>query len=145
MVNRLIKRNVIAVDFDGSLADNSVVNFNNYRSDLLGKPIDLMVNRVKEWLAKGIKVVIFTARVHPSHGKKEVVKAEKAIKKWCLDVFGCELEVTCMKDPIFMEIWDDRAIGLVENTGMIATPDISKFFCTISCSDAICIKHDITQ
>ena len=108
---------VIAVDLDRTLADGSVIDVNNYRSDLIGKPITPMVQRVNAWLTAGRKVVIFTARVHPRYGLAEVVIAEKAIKEWCIEVFGVELEVTCMKDPLFCEIWDDRSISIEPDTG----------------------------
>ena len=117
MTTVLTPDTVIAIDLDRTLADGSVVDVNNYRSDLIGNPIALNVERVKAWLAAGRKVVIFTARVHPRYGLAEVVIAEKAIKEWCIEVFGVELEVTCMKDPLFCEIWDDRSISIEPDTG----------------------------
>jgi hypothetical protein len=120
MTTVLTPDTVIAIDLDRTLADGSVVDVNNYRSDLIGNPIALNVERVKAWLAAGRKVVIFTARVHPRHGLAEVVIAEKAIKEWCVNVFGRELEVTCMKDPLFCEIWDDKAVRVIPETGVIS-------------------------
>jgi hypothetical protein len=109
-----------AVDLDGTLADDSVIDMMGYKPELIGPPIPAMVKRVKVWLDKGTKVVIFTARVHPGHGLAEAAMAEKAIKEWCMEVFGRELEVTCMKDPAFGEIWDDKAVRVDSNNGTIS-------------------------
>lgn len=109
-----------AVDLDGTLANDSVIDMMGYKPELIGPPIPAMVKRVKTWLAKGVKVVIFTARVHPGHGLAEVVMAENAIKEWCMNVFGQELEVTCMKDPAFEEIWDDKVVRVDSNNGTIS-------------------------
>lgn len=107
-----------AVDFDGTLA-----TYGEYDPDLqpdeLGEPIPAMVNRVKKWLAQGDEVVILTARVYPDFkGKYEA--ARKAIEEWCVQVFGQPLEVTCMKDPMFSEIWDDKAVRVNKNTGLVS-------------------------
>jgi hypothetical protein len=117
----LAPSNVKAVDLDGTLANDAVISMTDYRSDVIGNPIQQMVNRVKAWLDRGDKVVIFTARVHPKHGLAEVAIAEKAIKEWCLKVFGIELEVTCMKDPMFNEIWDDKGVRVVQDTGEVSS------------------------
>jgi len=71
-------------------------------------------------MAQGDEVVIFTARVHPSKGE-DALLSEMAIKEWCLKVFGRELEVTCMKDPRMKCIYDDRAVSVSPNSGMIMT------------------------
>lgn len=103
------------VDFDGTLAV-----YKDFEGvDVLGEPIPVMVERVRRWLSKGDDVVIFTARVHPDNGDEAQVSAD-AIRKWCLEQFGVELEVTCMKDPKMMEIWDDKAVRVEENTGLVS-------------------------
>jgi len=101
----------IAVDLDGTLMvwqDNGVT---------MGAPIMVMVNRVKGWLAKGQEVRVFTARI--SH-KDEEFKNEvvKAIKQWCVENIGQELEVTNVKDFHCIQIWDDKAVRVIKNTGM---------------------------
>jgi hypothetical protein len=85
----------IAVDCDGTLAQWND-NDPNYEPGKIGEPITAMVERVKQWLDEGVEVVIFTARVHPNSGEDAEV-ARKAIQAWTLEVFGRELEVTCMK------------------------------------------------
>ena len=61
----------IAVDFDGTLAQ--------YDGTLkLGKPIPAMCERVKNWVAEGYEVRIFTARVaSTSVGRADLGKLGK--------------------------------------------------------------------
>jgi hypothetical protein len=102
------------VDFDGTLAFYETFE----GPDVLGEPIPEMVERVKRWLAQGDDVAICTARVHPSHGDEASV-SEVAIRNWCVEHLGQELEVTCMKDPLMEEIWDDRAVRVTANEGTV--------------------------
>jgi hypothetical protein len=102
----------IGVDLDKTLAV-----YDTFRGeDHIGEPIPLMVWRVKQWLSEGIVVKIFTARAsEPDPAKK--LKTLEAIAKWSLNVFGTSLPVTCVKDYGCIEIWDDRAIQIIPNTG----------------------------
>jgi hypothetical protein len=118
---RLKESNVIAVDLDATLADDSVISMEDYKPYLIGDPVPLMVDRVKEWLRQGKEVVILTARVHPTHGLAENALTEKAIKEWCVKHIGKELLVTCEKSPMFCEIWDDKAVRIVKNRGIISS------------------------
>jgi len=103
------------VDFDGTLAE-----YHGFVGpDVLGDPIPEMVERVRRWLAQDDDVVIVTARAHPSHGDETQIAVD-AIREWCVNVFGRELEVTCMKDPEMEQIWDDRAVRVDDNTGHIS-------------------------
>lgn len=98
----------IGVDLDGTLAEYHQWEAMTY----IGPPIELMVNRVKEWLNKGMTVKIFTARaVEPL--------AIPYIEKWCEEHIGQVLEVTNVKDLGMIELWDDRAIRVEKNTGKI--------------------------
>lgn len=99
----------IGVDFDGTLCEYHGWKANGER---LGKPIPLMVNRVKKWIKEGKCVKIMTAR---AEDKKEVAK----IEKWCYTYIGVKLEVTNKKDYSMIELWDDRAIRVEFNTGKI--------------------------
>lgn len=114
------------VDFDGTLA-----HYRNFKgAGVLGAPIPLMVDRVKRWLAEGKDVRIFTARVwHPDVTSKvsetefnsrcaEAREARAAIKAWCIEHVGQELPITCEKDYGMLELWDDRAVQVIKNTGM---------------------------
>lgn len=108
------------VDFDGTLATyEGGINPDQWMGVTnLGKPVPAMVERVKRWLAQGDDVAIVTARAHPELEDHEL--GIEAIKKWCVEVFGQELEVTCMKDAMMLEMWDDRAIRVEMNTGAVS-------------------------
>jgi hydroxymethylpyrimidine pyrophosphatase-like HAD family hydrolase len=101
----------VGVDLDGTLADHD----DNWDGGI-GKPIEHMVARVKRWLAAGVTVRILTARVHPDWDQDH--KHLDAIQDWCVAIFGQRLAVTCMKDPNMLELWDDRAVTVVRNTGL---------------------------
>ena len=102
----------IGVDLDGTLAE-----YNGWQSELhIGKPIPLMIARVKKWLAQGKEIKIFTARVATKDvGNREAVK--QAIENWCILHIGKKLEITCKKDYQMIELWDDRAVQVIPNTG----------------------------
>jgi hypothetical protein len=76
-----------------------------------------MVERVKQWLTEGkYDVRIFTARVSSSD-EQEVAAVEDAIESWCKEHIGQALPVTCKKDNQMVQLWDDRAMQVVPNTG----------------------------
>lgn len=112
----------IGVDLDGTLAEYG----GWVGPEHIGAPIPKMVDRVKEWLAAGRTVKIFTARVCPAAEEiGEAAHARKAIAAWTQNVFGQELEVTATKDFSMTQLWDDRAIQIIENTGVRADGRIS--------------------
>ncbi len=98
-------RGWIGVDFDGTLA-----TYSSGQYPALGDPIPLMVERVRRWLAQGIEVRILTARAADR-------RSVPAVRAWCLTHLGRDLEVTDRKDFDMIELWDDRAIGVLCNTG----------------------------
>ncbi len=117
----------IGVDLDGTLAE-----YHGWPDDgSIGKPILAMVERVKKWLAEGKDVRIFTARVFPlgtdqanrSHllfsewRMNDAAKQQQQIYAWCKEHLGKILAVTCTKDYSMIELWDDRAIQVIPNTG----------------------------
>jgi hypothetical protein len=96
----------IGVDLDGTLAEyHGWSGMGN-----IGKPVPLMLERVKKWLQEGITVKIMTARA----GIPEEVPY---IKKWLKEIGLPELEVTDKKDFGMIELWDDRCRQVVMNTG----------------------------
>jgi hypothetical protein len=104
----------IGVDLDGTLAEyhNDFDKFN------IGKPIPLMVERVKQWIKSGKKVKIFTARVCHREGD-ELLQIKEAIRRWLVDAGLPEtLEITCEKDFGMVELWDDRCVQVISNTGV---------------------------
>lgn len=102
----------IAVDLDGTLA-----YFDEWRGlDHIGVPLMPMVERVKAWIAAGKDVRIFTARVGgPPHAN---ARARVAIERWCEEHIGAVLPVTATKDYGLRELWDDRCIQMIPNTGL---------------------------
>lgn len=107
------KRGWIGVDLDGTLAYWDGV----WKGiDVIGAPLEPMVARVKAWLAEGKTVKIFTARISDFDGRP-VEKAVRAIEDWTEKHIGVRLAVTNIKDPMMVELWDDRAVQVVPNTG----------------------------
>lgn len=112
-----------ACDLDGTLA-----HYEGWVApDSIGAPIPAMVAKIKAHLAKGDIVKIYTARVFGlvagyQDGKNPLYmdskKAYYAIEEYCKEHLGQVLEITCMKDLGMIRCYDDRAIQIVENTGL---------------------------
>ncbi len=100
------KKQVYGVDLDGTLA-----HYDHWKGpEHIGEPIPVMMNRVKDWIAQGIEVRIFTARAQDT----EYIPYVKAwIKKHGLP----DLEVTNVKRRDVSRIYDDRAVQIQKNTG----------------------------
>lgn len=112
----------IGVDLDGTLA-----HYLGWVSvEHIDEPIAPMVERVKRWLEEGKDVRIFTARVFPGSrvDEAEVVAVVSSIEKWCQEHIGKVLPITCTKDFGMYELWDDRAVQVIPNTGMRADGEI---------------------
>lgn len=114
----------IAVDLDGTLA-----NYDGWVSEThIGEPVPAMLFRVKKWLADGKDVRIFTARVDGGEvaiaagdqlGEKfrDVAAVRAVIEQWCLKHIGQIIPVTNKKDYGMVELWDDRCVRVIPNTG----------------------------
>ena len=107
------------IDLDGTLA-----KYEGHKGlHIVGEPIPKMVERVKKMVAEGKDVRIFTARV----GKKtlslnsdvEKWQVVESIQAWCKKHIGEALPVTNEKDYGMVEIWDDRCVQVIPNTGEI--------------------------
>ena len=116
----------IGVDFDGTLAE-----YHGWSGwNVFGKPIPTMVERVVRWLADGREVRIVTARVGVIENAYSKCRhtgvtftnhdMRQAIQDWCEQYIGARLPVQCYKDVNMVELWDDRAVQVVTNTGMRA-------------------------
>lgn len=101
----------IGVDLDGTLAEYTSGDFANKGPNFIGKPIQKMLDRVKQWLAEGKDVQIFTARATDGN------LTRRAIAAWCIYHLGKELPITHCKDYDMIELWDDRAVQVIPNTG----------------------------
>jgi hypothetical protein len=111
------QKRAIAVDFDGTLARHDGWK----GADHLGEPIPEMVEKVKQALAEGAEVLIFTARANPGASHQQALDSTKsivAITEWCQKNLGQVLPVSCVKSLHLTEIWDDRAKGVIPNTGV---------------------------
>ena len=114
----------IGVDLDGTLAV-----YRGWNGGEIGEPVPAMVERVKRWLAEGQDVRIFTARVGVcgeysdeslrTANEDFAREQETLIGDWCERHLGVRLKVTAVKDFTLVELWDDRAIQVVANTGQI--------------------------
>ena len=96
----------IAVDLDGTLAQ-----YGGWKGpDNIGEPIPAMLERVRGWIAEGREVRIFTARAC-------IPEQILPVRDW-LDRLGLtEVEITNVKDFGMVELWDDRCVRVVTNTG----------------------------
>lgn len=98
----------IGVDLDGTLA-----HYDGWKGiDHIGDPVPKMLARVKDWLAEGGTVKIFTARA-------AVPETVTIIQDWCEKHGLPRLEVTNVKDFGMIELWDDRCYRVKMNTGDI--------------------------
>lgn len=107
----------IGVDLDGTLA-----HYDGWKGERhIGEPIPVMVARVIEWVKSGREVRIFTARVteNLTGGKSRASPDEMRhiIRAWCKTHLGFELPITNVKDYQMIELWDDRAVQVIPNTG----------------------------
>lgn len=99
----------IGVDLDGTLAE-----YHGWvGEDSIGDPVPAMIERVKKWLADGVTVKIFTARVCIPDAQRQI----EVIQDWCEKHIGQRLEVTNIKDFGMFELWDDRCVQVQMNTG----------------------------
>lgn len=119
------------VDLDGTLA-----HYDGWKGPTeIGEPVPAMLARVKKWLDDGEDVRILTARVFPhtvyesvsslyipdsppDQRLVEAAQAAEAIREWCKKHLGRVLPITCRKDKSMVEIWDDRAVGVITNRGI---------------------------
>lgn len=119
-----------AVDLDGTLAVYDRWRGHNH----IGEPIPRTVARVKQLLADGHYVTIFTARMAGSNyvlGQAanaatyltEDPDCEKyndiavLIEEWCRMHIGQVLPITAEKKPYFHAFLDDRAEQIIPNDG----------------------------
>lgn len=111
----------IGVDLDGTLAEYTGWTGNPYH---IGKPIPRMIERVHQWLREGKQVWIFTARVcpHPwiENDHEELEKIRSTISSWSQLHIGQALPIVYSKNQSMIELWDDRAVQVIPNTGLRA-------------------------
>jgi len=113
----------IGVDLDGTLAVHGGKEVWDGIYDI-GEPVPAMLNRVKIWISFGYEVRIVTARAAINdmtiEAQEIVMEQRKAIHAWCVKHGLPKLQVTSSKDYGMLELWDDRAIQVIHNTGQRA-------------------------
>lgn len=99
----------IGVDLDGTLAQYPPEN-----GKTIGDVISPMAQRIINWNKDGVEVRIFTVRATTAAGRKQV-------KTWLKTNQLPDLVVTATKDSGLLELWDDRAIRVIKNTGVLCS------------------------
>jgi hypothetical protein len=104
----------IGVDLDGTIAQ-----YEGWKGVAhIGEPIPAMVARVRDYLAQGREVRIFTARMSsPDPDERKAVAA--AIAAWTAKHVGKALPATCIKDYAMITLYDDRCKQVEPNTGRV--------------------------
>ena len=97
----------IGCDLDGTLAE-----YHGWNDGKIGKAIPKMLERVKKWIADGQEVRIMTARA--ATGKRSDIKP---IEDWLEENGIGGLEITDEKDFEMIELYDDRCVQIIKNTG----------------------------
>jgi hypothetical protein len=103
------------VDFDGTLA-----TINQWKGpNVFGKPVPYMIQKVKQFIKSGDRVVIFTSRLTPSktYNIKDVGLMRRNIEAWCVKNLGAKLRITNTKGNADV-IYDDRCQKIIRNTGL---------------------------
>lgn len=106
----------IGVDLDGTLALHA--GWAGPRH--IGAPVPAMLARVCRWLDAGHRVKIMTARAsNPA--------CIPPVRAWLVRVgLPHDLEITCTKDFLMIELWDDRAIQVCANRGEPVAGSVSR-------------------
>lgn len=102
----------IGVDFDGTLS------IDMGRDKPPGPPVRPVLDLVKELLAHGHDVRIFTARCFD--GTTPIHQELAKVREWCLVWIGQQLPITNVKDHHMNILLDDRAISVNKNAGNLA-------------------------
>ena len=97
----------IGVDFDGTLSKGHATNGGRF-----GEPVPVMIERIKNWIARGHEVRIVTARaVDPIECFR--------VSEWLTRHGLPSLIVTDRKDFGMMALYDDRAVAVERDTGKV--------------------------
>lgn len=96
----------IGVDLDGTLAE-----WDGWKGhEHIGPPVPAMLERVKRWIKMDIEVRIFTARA-------SVEEHIPPVEKWLENNGLGGLQVTNQKDYKMLQLWDDRCVQVIPNSG----------------------------
>jgi hypothetical protein len=119
LIRQLSDENPRIPDWDGFDLDKTVAFFDTWKGPThIGAPIPAMIEKIKQTIAEGRIAKIFTARVSYTDPRVNE-ECRKAIKAFCLEHVGVELEVTNIKDMGMRNLYDDRAWRVLENQGVV--------------------------
>jgi len=109
----------VAFDLDGVLALHGP---REKESGEIGKPISSMIKKLKEFLAAGYNVVVFSARL----GQGDRREITREIGNWTMKHIGVRLPVTDVKSADWECFFDDKAVQVIRNSGMTVTEALTK-------------------
>lgn len=105
---------------------------------LAGKPGDnrhpnaIVMEKILNWLGRDVR--IFTARVSGC----DRAEVERHINRWCWKYLGQPLPITCTKDFNMIELWDDRCVQVVPNSGRTIAETINpQIIVCAACGDRL--------
>lgn len=98
----------VGFDLDGTLARHKPGS----SVSRIGDPVPAMMQRLRQYLALGVRVKIFTARA----GDFAQVRL---VQQWLVGQGVPPLEVTNKKDYLMLYNYDDRARQVVPNQGVV--------------------------
>lgn len=104
------KEGWIGVDLDSTLAE-----YHGWNGGKIGKAVPKMLERVKKWIADGQEVRIMTARAATKN--RSDIEPIEPIEDWLEENDIGGLEITNEKDYQMIELWDDRCVQIIKNTG----------------------------
>jgi len=121
-IERMAKAQPYLDAWDGYDLDKTLFRHDEWKGVLhFGEPILPMIEHLKQNLASGKKVKIFTARVSYDNPVINRYVAQR-IQDLLFKHVGVMLEVTCRKDMGMRALYDDRAFHVYPNTGTILQP-----------------------
>lgn len=111
-------------DLDGTLA----VHEEGASIDHVGAPIPAMIERLKQHVEEGYDVRIVTARVCRTQSNDDRDYQLGIIQEWCREHLGFVPDVTNEKDFAMVALYDDRAFGVIRNTGKLEAAEIDDIY-----------------
>jgi len=108
----------IYVDFDDTLCRGP------FKSIIqCGEPVEGMCAKIKKVLEHGkYGIKVFSARFDSTKSKTETNMAVKVVQAWLYKQFGLQasqIQCTANKGMDCVEIWDNRAVGVEDETGRL--------------------------
>lgn len=124
---KISKDSWIGFDLDGTIAEHDLNK--DYDPNVIGNPIPKMMDKLKEYLSKGIKCKILTARVSGIWNSGDSIEYNEAydsyiaIESWLIRYLGFKIPITSMKDYNMLWFYDDRCVQVERDTGNIIGKD----------------------